>query len=252
MRKSIEPSKINGTLQAPASKSMLQRAIAAALLTETAVTISNITLSRDARAALAAAEALGAVVRVEESHNRLLIEGGLKPVGKTLNCGEAGLSMRMFAPIAALWPGELTLTGEGSLLKRPVTMLDQPLRQLGVSVTTSEGFPPVTVKGPLQGGEAVVDGSVSSQLLTGLLLALPAAAGDSRLTVQKLKSTPYIEMTLRLLEKFNIEVFHDNYEVFTIKGNQKYSIPSGEYVVEGDWSGAAFLLVAGAVAGSVR
>jgi 3-phosphoshikimate 1-carboxyvinyltransferase len=101
----------------------------------------------------------------------------------------------------------------------------------------------------LQGGEAEVDGSVSSQFLTGLLMALPKATRDSRLTVKYLKSTPYIDMTLKLLKAFGVEVQHSNYETFFIKGNQIYCI--GEYRVEGDWSGASFLLVAGAVGGCV-
>jgi len=94
-----------------------------------------------------------------------------------------------------------------------------------------------------------VDGSVSSQLLTGLLMALPRARGDSRLKVKDLKSTPYIDMTLELLERFGVFVQHAGYETFSIKGNQTYSCE--EYSVEGDWSGAAFLLIAGAVGGSV-
>ncbi len=247
MKKSIKPSKIKGTIKAPSSKSMLQRAIAAALLAETPTNILDPTYSNDSKAALRVIEALGA--RVATSKDKIFIEGGMNPTGEILNCGEAGLSIRMFSPVAALWHEELTLTGEGSLLSRPVSMIKKPLEALGVDVHTTKGCPPLTVKGPLLGGEAEVDGSVSSQLLTGLLMALPKAAKDSRLTVKDLKSTPYIDMTMTLLKAFGVEVRHSNYETFFIKGNQKYS--AGEYRVEGDWSGASFLLVAGAVGGGV-
>jgi 3-phosphoshikimate 1-carboxyvinyltransferase len=226
---------------------MMQRAIAAALLAETPTKILNPTYSNDSKAALRVVEALGARVQMDE--NEIPIKGGLNPTGEILNCGEAGLSIRMFSPIAALWHERLTLTGEGSLLSRPVSMIEAPLKQLGVEVSSTDGCPPLMVKGPLQGGEAVVDGSVSSQLLTGLLMALPKAPKDSRLTVIDLKSTPYIDMTLALLKAFGVEVEHSNYQSFFIKGNQTYNI--GEYRVEGDWSGASFLLTAGALGGSV-
>lgn len=247
MTKSIKPSTIKGTVRAPASKSMMQRAIAAALLAETPTKILNPTYSNDAKAALRVVEALGARVRMDE--NEILIKGGLNPTGEILNCGEAGLSIRMFSPIAALRHERLTLTGEGSLLSRPVSMIEAPLKQLGVEVSSTNGCPPLTVKGPLQGGEAVVDGSVSSQLLTGLLMALPKAPKDSRLAVIDLKSTPYIDMTLTLLRAFGVEVEHSNYRSFFINGNQTYN--RGEYQAEGDWSGASFLLTAGALGGNV-
>lgn len=249
MMKSIKPSEIKGTIKAPASKSMMQRAIAAALLAERPVKILNPTYSSDSKAALSVIQRLGAGVDVKE--NEIMVKGGMNPTGEILNCGESGLSIRMFSPIAALWHRELTLTGEGSLLKRPVAMIEGPLKELGVRVATSGGCPPLTVQGPLKGGQAHVDGSVSSQLLTGLLMALPTADGDSRLVVEDLKSTPYIDMTLSLLGAFGIEVRHSNYHAFSIAGKQTYSIAGGEYRVEGDWSGAAFLLVCGALGGSV-
>jgi len=249
MKKSLKPSVIKGVVKAPASKSMMQRAIAAALLVEGPTKILNPTYSNDSKAALAVIERLGAAVDAKE--DKILITGGMKPTGEILECGESGLGIRMFSPIAALWHSELTLTGEGSLLKRPVAMIEQPLKQLGVRVTTTDGCPPLTVKGPLKGGEANVDGSVSSQLLTGLLMALPAAPGDSHLKVKNLKSTPYIDMTLALMAAFGIKVQYSDYETFFIKGNQTYSTARGEYWVEGDWSGASFLLAAGAVGGSV-
>ncbi len=249
MKKLVRPSTIRGVVKTPASKSMLQRAIAVGLLSESPVRISNVTSSNDSNAALRVIKALGAQVRIHR--DEIFIRGGLRPTGEILNCGEAGLSLRMFSPIAALWHEELTLTGEGSLLNRPVTMIEPPLEDLGVRVSTNNGFPPLTVHGPLKGGKATVDGSISSQLLTGLLIALPRALKDSRLKVKNLKSIPYIEMTLSLLKTCGIDIRHTDFKTFFIKGRQTYRFPRNEYWVEGDWSGAAFLLTAGAIGGTV-
>lgn len=249
MKKLVRPSVIKGVVKAPASKSMLQRALAAGLLSATPVRISNVTFSNDSHAALQVIKALGAQVRVHR--DKIFIKGGLNPTGEPLHCGEAGLSLRMFSPIAALWHKKLTLIGEGSLLNRPVTMIEPPLKDLGVKVSTNNGYPPLTVKGPLKGGKAAVDGAISSQLLTGLLMALPKATEDSHLEVENLKSIPYIDMTLTLLRTVGIDIRHANYETFFIKGMQTYRFPRNEYWVEGDWSGAAFLLAAGAVGGTV-
>jgi len=251
MTKSIKPSHISGTIKAPASKSMMQRAIAAALLADDPLTITNPTYSNDASAALDVIRRMGAVVEIssDEYNNEILIKGGMKPAASLVNCGESGLGIRMFTPILSLWHEPLTLTGEGSLLKRPVSMMEAPLRQLGVNVSCNNGYPPIRVSGPLQGGVAEVDGSVSSQFLTGLLMALPKARQDSLLRVKDLKSTPYIDMTIKLLTGFGVVVNHDNYQRFSIAGNQRYR--GGKFWVEGDWSGAAFLLIAGAVGGKI-
>lgn len=247
MKKSVRPSKIEGSIAAPASKSMVQRAFAAALLAQEPTRIRDVTFSSDAKAALRVIRALGAQTDIRG--RAVSIRGGLNPSGELLDCGESGLSLRMFSAVAALWHDEITLSGSGSLLTRPVSMIEKPLRQLGASVTTRSGCPPLTVKGPLKGGEAEVDGSISSQFLTGLLIALPTAAGDSCLHVENLKSTPYIDMTLALLKAGGVAVQHSDYKTFSIRGSQTYRI--GEYRVEGDWSGASFLLVAGAIGGRV-
>lgn len=248
--KTVKPltshNEILGTIAAPASKSMMQRAIAAAVMAKTPTVITNATYSNDSIGALRVARALGA--DVQEGH-AIHITGGINPTGEPLNVGESGLGIRMFTPIASLADQQLTLTGEGSLLTRPVTMIEDPLKQLGITVTTTNGCPPLTVKGPLKGGTAKVDGSISSQFLTGLLMALPAAPNDSCLQVKNLKSTPYIDMTLSLLNRFGVDVRHTDYKEFHIKGNQEYR--TGQYHVEGDWSGAAFILAAAAVAGTV-
>lgn len=247
--KMIEPSSIVGTLAAPPSKSMMQRAVAAATLAPGSSVLLNPSFCNDAVAALAIAEGLGAKVRRGDTTVR--IRGGGRPRGHRLACGESGLCLRLFSPIAALFDRPFTMTGMGSLVSRPVGALEEPLRTLGARCQTHRGFPPVTVRGPIRGGEVNVDGSMSSQVASGLLMALPLCPQDSVLTVANLKSKPYLWMTLSLLKEFGI-IFHHDEELrrFEIPGKQAYHPRT--YRVEGDWSGGAFLLVAGAIAGRVK
>lgn len=247
MRKII-PCSAEGIVQAPASKSMMQRAIAAALLSQGTSEISNPSFCRDAVAAMGIARNLGA--EIEEGKKSVVIKGGLAPKKKTLKCVESGLSMRMFTPIAALLGKEMTLTGSGTLLSRPVGMIENPLMQLGVKCTTNNSFPPIKVRGPLGSGKANVDGSESSQFLSGLLLSLPLCRGDSEVIARRLKSKQYVEMTLEIAERFGVKIVHDpQLRRFEIEGGQEYR--AANYMVEGDWSGAAFMLAAGAISGKV-
>jgi 3-phosphoshikimate 1-carboxyvinyltransferase len=247
MERCLEPSAIKGTLKAPASKSMTQRAIAAALLADGQSVIHNPSYCDDSLAAMSIAVGLGA--RVEPQVNELKINGSAVLKEPKLNCGESGLAIRMFSPIAALYPAEIKMVGANSLKKRPMFMIEEALNQLGVKCTSSGGFIPLTIEGPIVGGYCEIDGSVSSQLLTGLLMALPLAAGNSEIRVNNLKSKPYIDMTIQILKSFGISVENRDYSLFRIQGNQKY-IPQS-YTVEGDWSGGAFLLVAGAINGQL-
>lgn len=247
MKKSIYPSEPSGTVRAPASKSEMQRAVAAASLADGQSLLVNPSYCDDSKAALEVAQALGS--KVSRFSDCVLINGGLTPPGDVLDCGESGLGVRMFTPIAALTGMHMTLTGRGSLLKRPVSTIEQSLLELGAEVTSNNGLLPVEVKSKLRGGTTVIDGSLSSQFLTGLLMALPMAEKDSVITVNSLKSRQYIDITLKILEHFSIKVENSGYSEFRIKGGQRY-VPS-LIEIEGDWSGAAFLLCAGAVAGRV-
>ncbi len=249
MRKSVHPSNVEGGVKAPPSKSVMQRLTAAALLAEGGTTrIRNPSFCDDAMAALRVAGELGAAIQATLAE--VVIQGGLRPRGRDLDCGESGLCLRLFTAIAALRPEELVLSGRGSLLRRPVDMAERPLCDLGASCQTENGFPPVRVRGPLSGGTAFVDGSASSQFLSGLLMALPLAGKDSRLVVRDLKSRPYVDMTLEVLAGCGIEVRNADYEEFVIRGGQAYA--PGDFEVEGDWSAAAALLVAGAIGGKLR
>ncbi|MCU0724465.1 MAG: 3-phosphoshikimate 1-carboxyvinyltransferase [Planctomycetes bacterium] len=247
--RTIHPSTIDGTIVAPPSKSVMLRLTAVALLAGDAESrIRNPTFCDDAAAGLRVAEGLGATIAAAPEEVR--IRGGIAPRQRLLDCGESGLCLRMFAPIAALALGEIMLTGRGSLLRRPVAAVEEPLTALGARCRTLGGFPPVTVHGPLVGGETAVDGAVSSQLLTGLLLALPCARADSRLLVRDLASRPYVNLTLDILRRAGIRIENDGFERFVIPGGQRPRADA--YTVEGDWSAAAFSFVLGAVGGRMR
>ena len=250
MDKSVSAGSIRGTITPPSSKSYAQRAIALALLTNGRSVLRNLEFCKDTRSALKCIEALGAKVEFLDD-STLAIEGGLKPTSNTLYVGESGLATRLFTPIASLNPTPLTIQGEGTLLYRPMTMMIEPLRQLGVQVRDGGGFLPIEVQGPIHGGKIKVDGSVSSQFITGLLLALPLAEEDTTLYVDSPVSTPYIDMTIDTARHFGVEIMHNegDYSEFFIEGGQQYT-PT-DLAIEGDWSGAASILVAGAIAGEV-
>lgn len=248
MKIKVQPSRTVGTVKAPPSKSLTQRAIAAGLLSQGITVIHNPSYCSDALAAIRMAEALGA--SVIKNRDAVIVKSGVRPGSAvTLHCGESGLAMRMFAPMAALLSRETTFTGEGSLTSRPVTMIKDALEQMGVTVDATGGHLPFTLKGELSPGTVTIDGASGSQLLTGLLMTLPMLHRGSVVNVINLKSKPYIDMTLKLLSDFGISVENNDYMRFTVKGKQAYD--AHEYLVEGDWSGAAFLLVAGAVAGEI-
>lgn len=247
MDRSVEPSFISGQIKSPPSKSMTQRAIAAAMLAEGRSTIINPSYCDDSLAAMSIAVGLGA--RIIPGEGELIIDGCREIRENKLNCGESGLAIRMFSPVAALFPEEIIMIGSGSLMRRPMNMIGDALKQLGVKCLSNNGFLPLTIHGPMQGGECEIDGSQSSQLLTGLLMALPLASDDSLINVKNLKSKPYIDMTISVLKDFGVSVINEGYERFRIKGKQSFK--SGNFDVEGDWSGGAFLIVAGAINGDI-
>lgn len=248
--KSVSASGVNGSIVAPASKSVAQRAIVAALLARGTSVLRHLTPCDDTLAAMDVARALGATVEETGEGYRVTSDFFARGAGtRRLSCGESGLLTRMIVPVVSLLPGTTRVEGRGSLTRRPLDMLVEPLRALGVEVTTGGGFLPVTLAGLLAGGHATLDGGTSSQLLTGLLMALPLARQDSTLRVTDLKSKPYIDLTIDLLRAFGVVAGHEDYQLFTVRGRQEY-LPRA-YNVEGDWSGASCPLVAGAIAGSV-
>ena len=250
MDKTVSLGSANGTITPPSSKSYAQRAIALALLAEGRTTLRNIEFCKDTRSAISCIEALGAKVSyLDES--TIAIDGGLHPVTDTLMVGESGLATRLFTPIASLNSTPICIKGEGTLLHRPMMMMIEPLRRLGVEVRDGGGHLPIEVKGPIHGGNIEVDGSFSSQFITGLLLALPLAKEDTTLHVRSAVSTPDLAMTLDTAKRFGVEIMHPegDYSEFSIEGGQKYT--PADLAIEGDWSGASTMLVAGAISGRV-
>jgi len=248
----IQPGKISGNIDAPTSKSSMQRACAAALLNNGKTIIGNPGRSNDDLAALGVIDNLGAKV-LQQSTNELVIESeGVKPVSREMNCGESGLGIRMFAPIAALSNQEIIINGTGSLLSRPMDFFDEIFPKLGIEIESNHGKLPIKIKGPLKPVDITIDGSLSSQFLTGLLMAYgKAATKPVIITVNNLKSKPYIDLTLQVMQEFGYSVINHQYESFEIHPVNVPSHQPKNYLVEGDWSGAAFLLVAGAIAGQI-
>lgn len=261
----VRPSKLSGIVQPPASKSSMQRALAAALLTKGTSSIKNPGNSNDDKAAIEIVKKLGAEVKID--NGKLIIKSdGVNPIVNSVNCGESGLGIRMFTPIIALSDTEITVTGEGSLLTRPMDFFDSFFPQLGVSIQSNHGKLPIKIKGTLQPKNIEVDGSLSSQFLTGLLMAYSASTNLSRggafedsgtsdvsIKVRNLKSKPYIDLTLDVMKQFGMKVpANKNYEEFYFDNTTHDSqLTTHEYSVESDWSGGAFLLVAGAIAGPI-
>jgi 3-phosphoshikimate 1-carboxyvinyltransferase len=253
-----------GRIRAPASKSSMQRATACALLAAGGESLlRSPSRSADCMAALGLARALGATVvdrgdsfaiRGTEAIGSLPAAAGPASPASRVSCGESGLCLRMFSPIAALFASEIELVAEGTLRRRPVGMIESPIVALGAKCRTASGLPPVRVRGPLKGGRARVDGRESSQFLTGLLVALPLAPSDSTIEVEGLASRGYVDLTLDTMRAFGVDVERSaDYRSFRIAGGRRYR--AADFSVEGDWSGAAFLLVAAAIGaggGSLR
>lgn len=253
MKAIVAPSQLKGSITAPTSKSSMQRACAAALVRKGETVLLNPGNSNDDKAALNIIQQLGATVDVQEG-KIVISSSGVNPVGNVIDCHESGLSIRMFTSIAALSEQRITVKGSGSLSKRPMNFFDEVLPQLGVGIKSNEGYLPIEITGPLQPENITVDGSLSSQYLTGLLFAYAAAdAKNVGIKVTNLTSRPYVDLTLQVLKSFGLKLPENrNYEEFYFSEEATDHQPSTiNYTVEGDWSGGAFLLVGAAIAGDV-
>jgi 3-phosphoshikimate 1-carboxyvinyltransferase len=253
MNVTIVPSTLSGSIQSNASKSSMQRACAAALAAMGTSIIKNPGNSNDDMAAMDIIQKLGATIEIE--NGKLKVESkGVKPVSSQIHCGESGLSIRMFTPLVALCNQEIIITGSGSLATRPMDFFDEILPLLNVQVKSNAGKLPLVIQGPMVPKNIEIDGSLSSQFLTGLLMAYAASnASNVSIKVNNLKSKPYIDLTLAVMKQFGLKVPENkNYEEFYFSDETHHSpLTTHQYTVEGDWSGAAFLLVAGAIAGNI-
>jgi 3-phosphoshikimate 1-carboxyvinyltransferase len=250
----VFPSTIEGTLRVPTSKSAMQRALAASLLRKGRTLLRNPGHAEDDHAALRCIRALGATV--EQYDNFWVIESqGIRAASDVLDCGESGLSIRMFTPLAALTGVPMKIVGQGSLINRPMRFFENVLPQLGVQVNLKNGCLPIGLSGTMRPASISVDGSLSSQFLTGLLMAFSAMRAEGvMIEVEELKSRPYIDLTIDTLRRFGLPTpRNEDYRRFIYDSSvQDTSAEPLEYVVEGDWSGASFWFAAAAVAGSIE
>lgn len=263
MDKKIFPVRLRGTVRIPSSKSLNHRAVIGAALAEEPSVLQGIFLSEDILATLGAMRRLGAAFAIDdqpvdgESRSWLGREVTLMvtPIPAqafterseeivTLDCGESGSTLRFLVPIVALFPKQFRLLGRGKLLSRPMTPFEPILQACGIDFAVRETGVVVDARdGQLKAGAYALPGNVSSQFLTGLLLALPLVDGDSTLTVTSpLESVGYIDLTLSTLAAMGVHVVHEAYQQYRIAGGQRYKGRSLE--MEGDYSQGAFFLVA--------
>ncbi len=240
---------ISGTIAIPPSKSHTQRILACALLSNKQTIIHGIGQSNDELAALRILNQSNAEVEIQG--NSMIVKAVRKLQFKTntINFHESGLAARMFTPILGNASQRLTLTGSGSLLKRPMHLFDQSLPAVTHLFQSTGGFLPFSIQGPLVPADIVLDGSLSSQFITGFIYAFAGSPALQKATImiEQPNSIPYIELSLDVLKSFGIGLtMIDN----TIEIAGPFTWKNTEITVEGDWSSASFLLVAAALKGS--
>ncbi len=243
---SITPTVLNGKVDIPPSKSFAHRAIIAGFLSGKSCCISNLCLSQDIKATLGCVKMLGAKFNFDKKSALVTFKDSFKSIKKIpkLDCGESGSTLRFFIPIVLALHPKAKFTGHGRLMERPLTPYFDIFEEKGISYSLKNNV--LSVEGRLKPGTFKIDGSISSQFITGLLFALPLLDGDSRIEIQgNLSSRSYVDITISVLKSFGIEIENENYSAFNIKGNQKYK--PQDYTVEGDFSQGAFFLTAGAL-----
>lgn len=237
----------DGSVNIPPSKSDVHRAIICAALAKGVSKISPVALSNDIKATIECIKALGA--RAEIDGDVLTVDSTdmFNCSDVTLDCGESGSTLRFFIPVAACGGVNAKFIGHGQLPNRPIGIFTKSLPEKGVECKTEGGLP-LQISGTLQSGVFEIPGNVSSQFITGLLFVLPLLDGDSKIVLTSpIESVGYINMTIYTMSKFGVSVKPTDYGWY-IKGNQSYTPCS--YTTDGDWSQAAFFMVAGAINGS--
>lgn len=253
--------KVAGTVNLPGSKSLSNRALLLAALAKGTTTLHNLLDSDDIRYMLKALTALGVNYQLSEDKTECVVEGlggvfNVKEATKNqpleLYLGNAGTAMRPLCAALAISEGQFVLTGEPRMKERPIGHLVDSLLQLGADVEYVEqtDYPPLKITGKaLSGGEISIDGSISSQFLTAVLMVAPLLTSDTTITVSgELVSKPYIHLTLDIISKFGVDIVNEDYQRFVIKGDQQYQAP-GKFLVEGDASSASYFTAAAAIKG---
>ena len=245
----LEPGKLCGAVTPPPSKSGMHRALICAALAPGKSRVSPMVVSDDITATIQAMQAFGA--NISSSKHEFLIKGPVKvPKGPiTVDALESGSTLRFLIPVAAALGAEVTFQGHGRLPNRPQGPILELFDRLGVAYTY-DGALPLTISSPLNGGKMEIRGDVSSQFITGLLLALPLLPEKSEILLSsKLQSRPYIDITISVMERFGVVVRNEQYRRFSIAKGQYHFC---NYEAEADWSQAAFWLVAAALGNPVQ
>ncbi len=248
--------KIDGEINLPGSKSLSNRALILAALAKGTTKITNLLQSDDTRHMLNALKQLGVKYTLSKDKTQCIVVGNAGPINsknlEELFLGNAGTAMRPLCAALCLGSGSYLLTGEPRMKERPIGHLVDALRQAGadISYEESEGYPPVSLKSDgLDGGNVEIDGAISSQFLTALLMAAPMSKNGMTITIiGDLVSKPYIDITLHIMKAFGVEVENSNYKTFSVKGGQVYKAIDN-YMVEGDASSASYFLAAAAIKG---
>lgn len=249
----VLPSALQGNVTIPPSKSVTHRAIITASLAEGKSIIHNVDLSSDIRATMEACKSLGCTIEVKDGHpyHTLIIHGGMRMADSAnINCAESGSTLRFFIPIACTLEGKKVFIGSGRLPQRPIDAYYEIFDNQDIAYSKPEDKNlPLEVSGTLAGGDYVIDGSISSQYITGLLFALPLLETDSTVTITgKFESKGYVDLTVSILRQFGIKIVCKK-DSYYVNGGQSYKPQA--YTVEGDASQAAFFLVGGAISGDI-
>ena len=249
MLANVSKSVAGGKIKAPPSKSYMHRALIGAALCDGETVIENVAQSDDVTATINCLKQFG--VEFKEENDKLIIKGASPKMKKRsieLFANESGSTLRFLIPVSLLFGEEVAFTGSKRLLERPQTVYEEIFPGKNCFIIKSENQ--ITVGGSLKGGIYECRGDVSSQFLTGLLFTLPLLEEDSviKLTTE-LQSSPYIDLTLEILNEFGVSVERSDERTFKIKGSQTFK-PTNIYC-EGDWSNAAFLEAFNLVGGNV-
>ena len=262
MKAIVRRSRISGEIDAPPSKSYTHRAIAIASLGARSELIAPL-ISEDTEATINAAKSLGAVVELEGGGEKIVIEGVEgRPAtpDDVINAQNSGTTLRFFTAISALCEdGASVITGDASLRKRPNGPLLASLNELGAEAfsTKGDGTAPIVIKGKLRGGDTDIDGSISSQFVSALLIACPLAERESHIRAKNLISVPYTRITLEILTKAGVDVEVEEKELELEEGSHlTFHVPAGKsydlrtFTIPGDFSSASYLMAAAALTDS--
>ena len=238
---------VSGNVQVPPSKSIAHRLLICAALSDAPCTIVCQSVNRDMEATAACLNALGADITYANGKFTVNPITEVKR-GATLNCAESGSTLRFMLPVAAALGADATFIGQGRLPERPLSPLYEEMAAHGIKMTEN-GHMPLKCEGNLPAGLYTIDGGVSSQFISGLLMALPLTGQQSRIAITgRRAASSYINLTLNALKQFGIEV-QTTTDGYNIPGDQEFTTLSDQVSVEGDWSAAAFWITAG-IAGS--